>query len=115
MEIVYPIYGILLFDVYCCLSLLSGEIHIWPFRSYVTATKPPLQESAGKTLEEMDLLFVKGRTPWVFLDKEATKIGSILERDLARGEALTDFDKVVVDDAELVVVSEKTESVAARV
>lgn len=41
----------------------------------------------------MDFLFAKGRTPWVFMDKEATKVGAIFERDLARGEALTAFDE----------------------
>ncbi|KAL1964869.1 hypothetical protein VTN77DRAFT_6371 [Rasamsonia byssochlamydoides] len=51
-------------------------------------------ESAGKTLEEMDFLFTKDRTPWVFLDREATKIGAIFERDMAHGEALTTFDRV---------------------
>ncbi|OBT39592.1 hypothetical protein VE00_10554 [Pseudogymnoascus sp. WSF 3629] len=45
-------------------------------------------ESAGKTLEEMDLLFQKGRTQWVFRDKEATMIGSLLEHDLLTGEVL---------------------------
>jgi hypothetical protein len=39
----------------------------------------------------MDFLFSKGRTPWVFLDREATKTGAIFQRDLARGEALTAF------------------------
>jgi hypothetical protein len=29
----------------------------------------------------------------VFNDKEAKKIGAIIERDLARGEALTAFDE----------------------
>lgn len=50
-------------------------------------------ESAGKTLEEMDFLFTKGRSPWTFLDREATKIGALFERDLAHGEALTAFDE----------------------
>jgi hypothetical protein len=50
-------------------------------------------ESAGKTLEEMDFLFTKGRSPWVFLDREATKIGALFERDLEHGEALTVFDE----------------------
>ena len=50
-------------------------------------------ESAGKTLEEMDFLFTTGRTPWTFLDREATKIGALFERDLAHGEALTTFDE----------------------
>jgi hypothetical protein len=59
-----------------------------------------VKESAGKTLEEMDLLFTKGRTPWVFLDREATKIGAIFERDLSRGEALiVDAEKGAVDVA----------------
>lgn len=50
-------------------------------------------ESAGKTLEEMDFLFTKGRSPWTFLDREATKIGALFERNLAHGEALTAFDE----------------------
>jgi hypothetical protein len=50
-------------------------------------------ESAGKTLEEMDFLFTKGRSPWTFLDREAIKIGALFERDLAHGEALTAFDE----------------------
>ncbi|RFU25791.1 hypothetical protein B7463_g10559, partial [Scytalidium lignicola] len=54
-------------------------------------------ESAGKTLEEMDYLFLKGRKVWVMFDKEATKIGSIFERDMANGEALTAFDGKDVD------------------
>jgi hypothetical protein len=40
----------------------------------------------------MDFLFTKSRTPWVFLDREATKIGALFERDMARGQALTTFD-----------------------
>jgi hypothetical protein len=40
----------------------------------------------------MDFLFIKSRTPWVFLDREATKIGALFERDMARGQALTMFD-----------------------
>ena len=36
----------------------------------------------------MDLLFQKGRTQWVFRDKEATMIGSLLEHDLLTGEVL---------------------------
>lgn len=48
----------------------------------------------------MDLLFTKGRSPWVFLDRDATKIGAIFERDLARGEALiVDKEKGDVDVA----------------
>ncbi|KAJ5814850.1 hypothetical protein N7474_006627 [Penicillium riverlandense] len=50
-------------------------------------------ESAGKTLEEMDFLFTKGRSVWTFLDREATKIGALFERDLAHGEALTVFNE----------------------
>ncbi|KAL9469264.1 hypothetical protein ACSS6W_010958 [Trichoderma asperelloides] len=50
-------------------------------------------ESAGKTLEEMDFLFTKGRSPWTFLDREATKIGALFKRDLEHGEALTVFDE----------------------
>lgn len=50
-------------------------------------------ESAGKTLEEMDFLFSKGRSPWTFLDREATKIGALFQRDLEHGEALTVFDE----------------------
>ncbi|KAJ5606292.1 high affinity glucose transporter [Penicillium lagena] len=50
-------------------------------------------ESAGKTLEEMDFLFTKGRSIWTFLDREATKIGALFERDLAHGEAITVFNE----------------------
>lgn len=52
---------------------------------------PVMQESAGKTLEEMDFLFTKDRTPFTFLDHDAVKIGALFERDLAQGEALTVF------------------------
>ena len=57
-------------------------------------------ESAGKSLEEMDFLFAKDRTPWVFLDQEAKKIGAIFDRDMEHGEALTVFDKSVKDVVE---------------
>lgn len=40
----------------------------------------------------MDFLFAKDRTAWVFLDRQATKVGPIFERDMAHGEALTVFD-----------------------
>lgn len=50
-------------------------------------------ESSGKTLEEMDFLFTKGRSIWTFLDREATKIGALFERDLAHGETLTGFNE----------------------
>ncbi|KAL7953930.1 general substrate transporter [Trichoderma compactum] len=50
-------------------------------------------ESAGKTLEEMDSLFSKGRSPWTFLDREATRVGALFQRDLEHGEALTVFDE----------------------
>jgi hypothetical protein len=40
----------------------------------------------------MDYLFVKGRSAWVFTDKQATKIGAIFERDMTHGEALTVFE-----------------------
>lgn len=40
----------------------------------------------------MDYLFLKGRSPWVFTDEEATRIGAIFERDMTHGEALTVFE-----------------------
>jgi len=43
-------------------------------------------------LEEVDFLFAKNRTIWVFRDREARKVGAIFERDMAHGEALTEFD-----------------------
>lgn len=46
-------------------------------------------ESALKSLEEMDLLFASNRSIFVFNDKDATKVGAIIERDLAHGEALS--------------------------
>ncbi|OJJ50730.1 hypothetical protein ASPZODRAFT_126656 [Penicilliopsis zonata CBS 506.65] len=50
-------------------------------------------ETAGKSLEEIDFLFSKQRTSWVFRDREATRVGAIFERDFAHGEALTVFDE----------------------
>lgn len=41
----------------------------------------------------MDFLFTKGRNPWVFMDKEATKVGAIFDRDMDHGEAFTAFDE----------------------
>ncbi|KAJ6104698.1 hypothetical protein N7523_011018 [Penicillium sp. IBT 18751x] len=55
-------------------------------------------ESAGKTLEEMDFLFSQGRSPWVFKDKEATKVGALFERDMSHGEALTAFDEKMTSE-----------------
>ena len=52
----------------------------------------------------MDFLFTPDRTPWVFQDRSATKIGAIFERDMAHGEALTAFDAskaAKADDLEL--------------
>lgn len=43
-------------------------------------------------MEEVDFLFSKDRTIWVFRDRQARKVGAIFERDMAHGEALTDFD-----------------------
>jgi hypothetical protein len=62
-----------------------------------------LQESAVKTLEEMDFLFSKDRSMWVFMDNEATKVGALFDRDMAHGEALTAFDgkaRVILADEE---------------
>ena len=76
----------------CRILLLSGEQI--PLRQRIGSRQLILcsQESAGKSLEEMDFLFGKDRNVWVFLDREATKIGAIFERDMAHGEALTVFD-----------------------
>lgn len=41
----------------------------------------------------MDFLFAKSRTPFTMLDRDATKIGALFERDLAHGEALTVFEE----------------------
>lgn len=41
----------------------------------------------------MDLLFTPHRTPWVFQDRSATKIGTIFEHDMAHGVELTAFDE----------------------
>ncbi|RLL95720.1 hypothetical protein CFD26_104210 [Aspergillus turcosus] len=60
--------------------------------SELTTITLGVQESAGKTLEEMDFLFTPGRSPWVFKDKEATKVGALFDRDMLHGEALTSFD-----------------------
>ncbi len=79
--------------VYRCVLVLSSKLGITHFCVFRAKTTP--QESAGKTLEEMDFLFSKGRTPFTFLDRDATKIGALFDREMSRGEALTAFD----DDA----------------
>lgn len=74
------------------------------------------KESAGKTLEEMDFLFTKDRSPWVFKDREATKIGAIFQRDMASGQALTAFDldkTTCPKHVENVVDGEKTQTSSA--
>jgi len=53
-------------------------------------------ESAGKTLEEMDFLFKKGRTPWVFRDKEAIMIGTLSDHDMLTGESFEESLKIDV-------------------
>jgi hypothetical protein len=58
----------------------------------------------------MDFLFLPDRNPFVFLDKEATKVGALFERDMLHGEALTSFgtDKVdLVNEVEDIVEEEK--------
>jgi hypothetical protein len=53
----------------------------------------------------MDFIFAKSRTPWIFRDREATKVGAIFERDLPHGEALTAFGEKafgIADDIEAI-------------
>jgi hypothetical protein len=45
----------------------------------------------------MDFLFAKDRTPWVFTDKQATKIGATFNRDFDHGEAFKAFDEKEAD------------------
>lgn len=52
----------------------------------------------------MDFLFAKGRNPWVFMDKEATKVGAIFDRDMDHGEAFTAFDEKTLGTGELEIV-----------
>jgi len=47
----------------------------------------------------MDFLFAKDRNPWVFMDKEATKVGAIFDRDMEHGEAFTAFDEKTLGGA----------------
>jgi hypothetical protein len=49
----------------------------------------------------MDFLFAKGRNPWVFMDKEATKVGAIFDRDMDHGEAFTAFDEKTLGTGQL--------------
>lgn len=103
MEIISHIHGSLLFNGHRRLSLLPRESSSLPY-PFAPLSTNPRQESAGKTLEEMDFLFTPDRTPWVFQDRSATKIGAIFERDMAHGEALTAFDAgkaAKLDDLEL--------------
>ena len=86
LETLPGIHGTLLFDGDCDLLDVSCK----PFYlCYLILVLNLIwtRESAGKTFEEMDFLFAKSLTPWVFKDREATKVGAIFERDLSRGEA----------------------------
>lgn len=49
----------------------------------------------------MDFLFAKDRNPWVFMDKEATKVGAIFDRDMEHGEAFTAFDEKTLGIAQV--------------
>lgn len=55
-------------------------------------------ETAGRSLEEIDLLFLPSRTIWVFRDKQARKKGKLLEHDLDDDpEAVArDFERALV-------------------
>lgn len=59
------------------------------------------QETAQKTLEEVDFLFDSSRNVWVFRDRQACRVGAIFSRDMAHGEALTQFDGKKVDSAQV--------------
>lgn len=103
METVSYLHVSLLLNGHRRLSLLSRKSSSFPYL-FTPLSPNPRQESAGKTLEEMDFLFTPDRTPWVFQDRSATQIGAIFERDMAHGEALTAFDAgkaAQVDDLEL--------------
>jgi len=52
----------------------------------------------------MDFLFAKGRNPWVFMDKEATKVGAIFDRDMDHGEAFTAFDEKTLGGGQVEIV-----------
>lgn len=56
----------------------------------------------------MDFLFAKDRTPFVFLDKSATKTGAIFDRDMTHGEAFTAFGSAKGLDTEQAVHLEST-------
>lgn len=104
METISHLYGSLFPNGHRRLPFLPRKLALaYPYTSSPSSTNT-YQESAGKTLEEMDFLFTPDRTPWVFHDRSATKIGAIFERDMAHGEALTAFDAskaAKVNDVEL--------------
>lgn len=52
-------------------------------------------------MEEIDFLFEKNRTVWVFKDRKARKVGAVVERDMTRGEALTDFEGKGTESAQV--------------
>jgi hypothetical protein len=64
-------------------------------------------ETAGKTLQEIDVLFQPTSSMWVFKDKQATKVGAIFERDMARGEALTVFGSALESEGTFQQVEDK--------
>ncbi|KAF2483796.1 hypothetical protein BDY17DRAFT_294451 [Neohortaea acidophila] len=62
-------------------------------------------ETAKKSLEETDLLFSDDRTIWVFKDREATKVGGLVSRDLERGESIAISGKEGHEDVKTIEVA----------
>lgn len=69
------------------------------FAPWTTPMLTTHQETAQKTLEEVDFLFDPSRNIWVFRDRQACKVGAIFDRDMTHGEALTKFDGKEIESA----------------
>lgn len=56
-------------------------------------------ETAGRSLEEIDLLFLPSRSIWVFKDKQARRKGKLLEHDLGDDPdaVAKEFERALVD------------------
>lgn len=89
MEVLYGVYGTELYYGHCGL-LLPCTFHAKS--NYLTNTEIMAKETARKSLEELDFLLSKDRTVWISRDRQAPKVGAIIDRDMAHGDAVADFE-----------------------
>lgn len=99
METLHDFHDSVLYHGYRGIFLLSGGC--WRIILSDSNNIDIQQETAQKSLEEVEFLFDKSRTVWVFRDRQACKVGAIFDRDMANGEALTEFNGKGTDSAQV--------------